>query len=319
MDQGETFEEISQDLSNGRKDGDVSYGTISCIAESPFKFGYIYAGTDDGTIHITKDGGESWTKISNKLPQNLWVQEVIASQHKKERVYAVLNGHTWDHFNSYIFRSNDYGNTWEQIGNNLPKESLNTLIEDATNEDILYLGSDAALYISVDQGAVFQSFSKLPPVAIHDLAIQKENRDLIVGTHGRSIYKIQLEPVYQSATYTDSGFVFLEMDVVKYNENWGKLSYAWKVRTPNKEVVFFLEESGLITLQILDDSGALLLEKNISGKKGYNSHTVELQFQENPNGNLLAGKLGKYYPAKGRYTVRLNNKESTLSRTLIVQ
>ena len=319
MDQGETFEEISQDLSSGRKDGDVSYGTISCIAESPFKFGYIYAGTDDGNIQITKDGGESWTKISNKLPQKLWVQEVIASQHKKERVYAVLNGHTWDHFNSYIFRSNDYGNTWEQIGSNLPKESLNTLIEDAINEDILYLGSDAGLYISVDKGLVFQSFSNLPPVAIHDLTIQKENRDLIVGTHGRSIYKIQLEPVYQSATYTDSGFVLLEMDVLKYNENWGKLSYDWDVRTPSKDVVFFLEQSGLVTLQILDDSGALLLEKNISGKKGYNSHTVKLKFQENPSDNLLAGKLGKYYPTKGRYTVRLNNEESTLFRTLIVQ
>ena len=142
---------------------------------------------------------------------------------------------------------------------------------------------------------------------------------MIVGTHGRSIYKIQLEPVYQSATYTDSGFVLLEMDVLKYNENWGKLSYDWDVRTPSKDVVFFLEQSGLVTLQILDDSGALLLEKNISGKKGYNSHTVKLKFQENPSDNLLAGKLGKYYPTKGRYTVRLNNEESTLFRTLIVQ
>jgi photosystem II stability/assembly factor-like uncharacterized protein len=319
MNKGESFEEISPDLSNGRKDGDVSYGTISSLAESPFKFGYIYAGTDDGNIHLTKDGGESWSKISSKLPQNLWVKEVIASQHKKERVYAVLNGHTWDHFDSYVYISNDYGKSWEQIGKDLPDETLNTLVEDATNEDILYLGSDAGLYISTDKGAAFQSFSNIPPVAIHDLAIQKENRDLVVGTHGRSIYKIQLEPVYQSDTYSDSGFVFLEMDALKYNENWGKLSYDWKERAPSKNLVFFLGESGTVTIQVLDSSGALLLEKDIKGKKGYNSHWAEFKFQENPNNELIKGYLGKFYPIKGRYTIKLEAGDSIISRTLVVQ
>lgn len=319
MNQGKTFEEISPDLSSGKKEGDVSYGTISCIAESPFKFGYIYAGTDDGNIHITKDGGESWTKISSKLPQNMWVKDIIASEHKKERVYAVLNGHTWDHFDSYIYLSEDYGQTWEQLGKTLPNEALNTLIEDPTNEDILYLGSDASLYISTDKGSSFQTFSNIPPVAIHDLVIQKKNRDLIVGTHGRSIYKVQLEPVYQSATYKDSGFVFLEMDKLKYNENWGKLTYDWKERAPSKELVFFLAESGIVTIQVSDSSGSTLLEKKINGKKGYNTHSLELKFLENPNENLIVGELGKFYPAKGRYTVSLQSGEAILTRTLVVQ
>ncbi|MDB4107778.1 glycosyl hydrolase, partial [Bacteroidia bacterium] len=240
MNKGKTFKVISPDLSNGAKKGDVSYGTISCISESPFKFGLIYAGTDDGNIQVTKDGGETWSKISSKLPKHLWVTEVISSMHKKKRVFVVLSGHTWDHYNSYIYSSEDYGNTWSQIGRKLPNESLNSLIEDPTNEDILYLASDAGVYISTNKGEDFEAFSKLPPVAVHDLVIQKDNRDLIVGTHGRSIYKIQLEPVYQSSTYLDSNFVFLEMDALKYNANWGKLKYDWSTQKPSKYFVFFL-------------------------------------------------------------------------------
>jgi photosystem II stability/assembly factor-like uncharacterized protein len=319
MDQGNTFEEISLDLSKGQKNGDVSYGTISCIAESPFKFGYIYAGTDDGNIHLTKDGGESWTTISSKLPADLWVKKVVASKHKKERVYAILNGHTWDHFKSYLYISNNYGHTWTQIGTNLPQEALNTITEDHTDETILYLGTDAALYISTDQGVTFQIFSNLPPVAIHDLAIQSEHRDLLVGTHGRSIYKIQLEPIYQSATYLDSSFTFLEMDVIKYNEKWGKLTYDWQENTPKKDVVFFIKEPQPITIQVLDDQGKILLEKSAQSKKGYNTQTLILKFKENPSGNLTTGQTGCYYPIKGKYTVSITSRMNTVSNTFIIQ
>jgi photosystem II stability/assembly factor-like uncharacterized protein len=319
MNKGETFEEISPDLSNGRKDGDVSYGTISCISESKFKFGLIYAGTDDGNIQLTKNGGETWNNISQKLPQHLWIKKIVASEHKKERVYALLNGHTWDHFNSYIYISEDYGTTWTPLGKNLPAECLNALKEDATTEDILYVGSDAGLYISTDRGTTFQAFSDLPPVAIHDLAIQQEQRDLLVGTHGRSIYKIQLEPVYQSATYLDSGFVFLKMDPLKYRENWGNLSYEWKETAPRKEVVFYLSERSNITLAITDEKGNLVLEKDINGKKGFNTHSIELKFQENLSNNLKKGDLGKYYPVKGKYTISLNNGSQTLENSFMIQ
>ncbi|PCJ64616.1 MAG: glycosyl hydrolase [Bacteroidetes bacterium] len=319
MDNAKTFEELSGDLSNGDKSGDVSYGTISTISESSFKFGYIYIGTDDGNIHLTKDGGETWNKISNELPRDLWVKKVVASEHKKERVYAVLNGHTWDHFNAYLFISEDYGKTWKQIGRNLPDESLNTLQEDPTNENILYLGSDAGLYISLDMGITFQTLGDIPPVAIHALAIQQENRDLIVGTHGRSIYKVQLEPVYQSISYSDSGFVFLEMDVIKYNENWGNLQYRWKSSAPSKDIVFFLSERSSVEITVLDSTKQLLLSKKINGVKGYNKESLRLEFQEDVNNQLIKGTLGKYYPSKGRYTIELKSDSQTLRRTLIVQ
>jgi len=159
----------------------------------------------------------------------------------------------------------------------------------------------------------------LPPVAIHDLAIQQEQRDLLVGTHGRSIYKIQLEPVYQSATYLDSGFLFLKMDPLKYSENWGTLSYEWKETAPRKEVVFYLSERSNVTIAITDEKGNLLLEKDINGTKGFNTHSIELKFQENPSNELEKGDLGKYYPVRGKYIISVNNGSQTLENSLMIQ
>ncbi len=319
MDQAKTFTEISPDLTKGRKEGDVSYGTISCISESKFQFGLIYAGTDDGNIQVTKNGGETWTLISKKLPQHIWVQNIVASRHKKSRVFAILNGHVWDHYDAYIYVSENYGETWTRIGTNLPQESLNTLEEDAVNEDILYVGSDAGLYISTDLGKSFEAFSNLPPVSVHDLVSQVENRDLIVGTHGRSIYKVQLEPVYQGLNYVDSGFVFLEMDVLKFNKNWGQLSYRWEENIPKKEIVYFLKEQATIKLEIFTENGALLLTKKLESKKGYNNYELDLKFDVNPDLNFIKGTLGQYYPISGSYTIQLSDGESVASRTLIIR
>ena len=109
LNKGTTWETISADLTTGGKKGNVAYGTLTSISESPFQFGVIYVGSDDGYIHVTKNGGGSWTRISNDLPQNLWVSRVIASKHKKERVYATLNGYRFDDFNSYVYVMGKHG------------------------------------------------------------------------------------------------------------------------------------------------------------------------------------------------------------------
>ncbi|MDY0083906.1 MAG: hypothetical protein RBR74_12050, partial [Ignavibacteriaceae bacterium] len=103
MNQGETWERISGDLTNGAKEGNVAFGTLTTISESKFQFGLLYVGSDDGKIHVSKDGGASWQLISGNLPQNLWVSRVVASSHKKERVYATLNGYRNDIFESFAF------------------------------------------------------------------------------------------------------------------------------------------------------------------------------------------------------------------------
>ena len=318
MNQGEDFEEISGDLTQGGKTGDVSYGTLSTISESPLKFGYIYVGSDDGLIHFTKDGGESWTKISDKLPQNYWVRKVVASQHKKERVLAILNGVTWDNFKALVYCSEDYGKTWKQIGKNLPDECVNFILEDPENEQIVYLATDAGVYISTDMGETFSAFSNLPPVAVHALAIQEKHKDLIVGTHGRSIYKIQLEPVHQSLEYADSGFIILPIEKMKYRNNWGKRQYDWGIAVPSLEVEFFAINKGELELQILTN-GKVLKSKKIEAVKGYNKTKIELNFDENPNENLRKGEDGKYYPIKGKYTILVKNGNEEREREFVIE
>ncbi len=197
MNQGETWEKISEDLTQGAKEGNVAFGTISTISESKFQFGLLYAGSDDGKIHVSKDGGVSWQLISNALPQNFWVSRIVASAHKKERVYTTLNGYRNDIFESFVFVSEDFGTNWKAISTGLTN-AVNVIVEDAVNENILYVGTDNGLFISLDKGTSWQDFSSgMPKVAVHDAVIQSKAKELVVGTHGRSLYKIALSKVQE--------------------------------------------------------------------------------------------------------------------------
>jgi photosystem II stability/assembly factor-like uncharacterized protein len=198
LNKAENLQTLSGDLTNGKKEGDVPYGTLSTISESPIKFGLIYVGTDDGNIQVSKDGGYSFSLVSKKLPQGLYVTRVTASKFKEGRVYATLNGYRNDHFNAYVFVSEDYGQNWTTIGKNLPAEPVNVIIEDAIYEDVLYLGTDNGLYSSFDRGSSFMSMNhQLPNVAIHDLTIQTRENELVVGTHGRSIFICKLNELHK--------------------------------------------------------------------------------------------------------------------------
>jgi Sortilin, neurotensin receptor 3, len=195
---GENLVAITGDLTNGKKVGKIPYGTITTIAESPIKFGLLYVGTDDGNVQVSKDGGYTFVNIGKNLPQNLWVSRVAASAHKEGRVYVTLNGYRYDNFTPWLFVSEDYGTTWQNIGADLPAEPLNVVKEDLKNENIIYVGSDNGLYVSFNKGNKFMSMgNQLPRVPIHDLVIQERENELVVGTHGRSIYVTQLDSVYK--------------------------------------------------------------------------------------------------------------------------
>ncbi|HNI42995.1 MAG TPA: hypothetical protein PK272_10015, partial [Methanoregulaceae archaeon] len=125
LNQGETFEVISGDLTKGGKKGDIPYGTLTTIHESPMKFGLIYTGSDDGLVFVTKDGGGAWQQISATLPENMWISRVQASKFKESRVYVALNGYRWDNFESMLYVSEDYGSHWRRIGIRLPPEPIN--------------------------------------------------------------------------------------------------------------------------------------------------------------------------------------------------
>ena len=217
MNKADTMMTMTGDLSNGKKEGNVPYGTLTTIAESPKRFGLIYTGTDDGNIQMTKDGGYSWTPLNSRetiqttkkskqkttaqstqlTTHGLWVSRLLASQHKESRVYVTLNGYRSDNFAPYVYVSDDYGSTWKQIGNDLPNEPVNVIREDPKNDSILYIGTDGGLYVSFDAGNSFMMWNKGLPksVPIHDIAIQSRENEIVLGTHGRSIYISKLDDV----------------------------------------------------------------------------------------------------------------------------
>ena len=222
FDQGTTFKAISGDLTKGAKEGDIAYGTLVSLHESPRILGLIYAGSDDGYIHMTRDGGQQWTRVSDALPQDLWISSLQASKYSDGRVYASLNGYRWDHFQSYVYSSDDYGKTWNRLGLNLPAEPVNVIKEDPTNEDILYVGTDNGLYISLDRGNSFMAIGDMPATPVHDLAIQPRDKVLVVATHGRSLYKADISHVEQlNADKTDSLTCFAAKLKAYHSERWG--------------------------------------------------------------------------------------------------
>jgi photosystem II stability/assembly factor-like uncharacterized protein len=192
---GENPQPVSADLSNGKMPGNVPFGTITTISESALQYGLLYAGTDDGNIQVTKDAGNTWQKINGTLPPDLWVSRVVASKHKNGRVYATLNGYRSDHFDPYVFISEDFGITWKNISAGLPKEPVNVICEDLKNDSIIYTGTDGGLYVSRNNGNSYQAWTNGLPksIAIHDITIQARENEILLGTHGRSIYVAKLD------------------------------------------------------------------------------------------------------------------------------
>lgn len=219
LNRGDSLVAMSPDLTNGRVPGNVPYGTITTIAESPLRFGLLYTGTDDGNLHRSYDGGYTWEKLNQNAPvatvgkkgarlttgpaplftNQLWVSRVVASQHKEGRVYATLNGYRFDHFAPYLYVSEDYGATWLQLGQFLPQEPVNVVREDPKNDSILYVGTDGGVYVSFNKGQTFQKWKAGLPfsVPVHDIAIQARENEIVLGTHGRSLYVAKLEDIQQ--------------------------------------------------------------------------------------------------------------------------
>ncbi len=217
LNKGDTMIAMSADLTRGRVSGNVPYGTITTISESPLRFGLIYTGTDDGNIHRSYDGGYSWEQlnqtapppppvkkgaklpaVSSKLVSNqLWVSRVTASQHKEGRIYVSLNGYRFDNFAPYLYVSDDYGMSWKPIHQQLPHEPINVVKEDPKDENIIYVGTDGGLYVSFDMGQSFMIWNGGMPqsVPVHDIAIQQRENEIVLGTHGRSLFVSKLDDI----------------------------------------------------------------------------------------------------------------------------
>ena len=297
LNQGDEFETMSEDLTNGGVKGNVSYGTLTTIIESDLKFGLIYVGSDDGLIHVSKDGGFSWNNISDNLPRNMWVSNIYPSKFKESRVYLSLNGYRWDNFEPMVYVSEDYGLNWSRIGNELPKEPVNVIIEDNINEGLVYVGTDHGVYASLDYGNNFHPFiNGLSGAPVHDLVIHPRDNDLVVGTHGRSVYIADMSYLQQiDQNILSQGLHVFKVDNLKYSNRWGSTNWYGNLIEPSMQIVIFSNSNVDIELLIEGDNGESIKD----------NYTLEfgLNFIDH---NLLITDKNKYLP-KGKYNLKVTN------------
>ena len=267
---GDKWSFKSKDLTNGIKKGNVPYGTLSSIDESIFKFGKLVTGSDDGLVQLSNDGGNNWKIISRNLPKNMWVSRVVFSKHKENRIYVSLNGYRFDDFKPYVFVTEDNGENWKSIHSNLPISSVNVIKEDPYYEDLLYLGTDNGVYMSFDKGLSWNSFNNgLQKVATHDLVIQKRAKDLLIGTHGRSIYKMDLSIIYsflEKRNLKQNHFII--PNDINFSSGWGKRTYNWsEFNSPDKYFNLYSIKDQYLTMKLLDSDKSLIYKMKLNLEK----------------------------------------------------
>lgn len=337
--QGRSFEAISGDLTTGGKKGDVAFSTLTSIHESPMKFGLLYCGSDDGLVHVTQDGGNTWSNISKGLPENMWVSRVQASAHEQGRVYLSLNGYRWDHFEPFVYVSEDYGKTWTRIGRDLPLEPVNVIREDPVNPDLLYVGTDHGLYASLDRGQTFMALNKnLPNTPVHDLVVHPKAKEIVVGTHGRSIFKASVKELQQMDSETlAKPLALFDIPSTRYNGGWGATRGAWgELRLPELLIPVYAKESGKATLKLLAGDNILLYEWSADLKKGLNYLPYSLEWNERvksayekylnekkkPDADpivLEKAKNEKWYLRKGSYLLKVEAGDNKVEGKVVVE
>lgn len=301
-DMGDGWEIISPDLTtndpnkqNQENSGGLSmdnsgaenHTTIFTIAESPLNENIIWVGTDDGNIQVTTDGGKTWTNtISNivGVPENTWVYHIEASSHDSKTAYAVFDGHTSGDMAAYTYRTTDLGKTWKNI---IPAKDVNGFVrniqEDYINPDLLFLGTEFGLYVTINGGNSWAKFTKnMPSVAVHFIDLHKETNDLVLGTHGRGVIIIgDVSPLREIKSETLSNKLhffnkdtYTMYDFGGFSDNFGReTQFVGENPSVDCEIKYLLPKRhtfGKMTFEIQDMNGNLLSRLGAGKSKGIN-------------------------------------------------
>ncbi len=181
----------------------TKHGSATALAESPRNPDVLWVGTDDGYLWMTKNGGKDWANITEKvgLKKPLWVATIEASRFAEGRAYVAFDGHRLDDDAPYIYMTDDFGQTWKPITNNLPTGSTRCLREDIKNPNLLYCGTEFAFFVSLNRGKTWTKFNNnLPTVAVHEVAIHPTAGEIVVATHGRSIWVLDITALREMTT-----------------------------------------------------------------------------------------------------------------------
>lgn len=285
MDQGETWSAISGDLSRSNNRGDVPFATLTTLSESSLQFGLIWAGTDDGQVWVTDSSGVKWRDVADKLPNDRWVSRVEASSHILNRAYISLNGYRDDDIRAYVYRTDDLGKSFKDISKGLPDEAVNVIREDPLNENILYVGTDRGVYVSTDRGDSWAALQGgLPNVPVHDLVVHPRERELVAGTHGRSIWIIDVLPLQDLVDADgDTALKLFYIDDVNASRRWRSERSRWYFRpdeAPKSTFKYWSDSAGTVKIEVIDSNDAVVRRLNSEAIKGMNSFDWDLLVDE---------------------------------------
>jgi photosystem II stability/assembly factor-like uncharacterized protein len=308
LNRGDSWKLISTDLSQSATDEKRSLA-VGAIAESPLEAGLLFAGTDKGAFWVTQDDGRHWTEHSEGL-SNGYIRSICPSGFDKARVYVSVTGINYDDLGCYLYCSNDYGKTWQSIMTNLPNEVAYTILEDPVHEDILYAGLYRGVYISVDRG---QSWSLLGPgmaaTAISDLVIQEREMDLVLGTHGRGMYKMNLRPLHEA----------FKNGIPKTNALFSPpmAQLPGTSTTEKLPITFYLMHDAAVELQLNDDKGKTVWTKSIKGRRGFNQYRWDLVAKKNNSPEPYFWRYSEHAEA-GQYELSIMGKGIELKTELTI-
>ncbi len=319
MNKAENWEVISGDLTKNKPQGNVPFSSISTMDESPLQFGLLYVGTDDGNVWVSTNGGGSWEAIHPGLPADRWVSSVFASPHDKATVFISLNGYRMDEYKTYLYESNDYGKTWKSIKGDLPESVANVIIQDPVNSDLLYAGLDQGTYVSLDHGITWHFFNQMLNVSSYDMMVHPRENDLVVATHGRSIFIADVKPL-QALKEVRKSIASFATEGIRFSERWGQKQYAWsKENIPTSSILYYVGKPvNEVKVEVYDEKNNLVRSLSGVGDLGFHSLTWDLKIQE--VAPVLAKEKAKpapvsavlKYAGKGKYRMKfINGTESS--------
>jgi hypothetical protein len=288
----ETMGVKNSEIRFSRNDGISLWPAIVSLAESPKRAGLLYAGTDDGHVAVTRDLGKTWTRVTDRLPglpKGIFVSELVPSRFDEGTVYATFDGHRQNDFATWIYVSHDFGQTWRPLNGNLKDQVARTLLEDHKNPDVLYLGTETGIFVTLDRGVSWVRMKgNMPTVRVDEMVIHPRDNALVVGTHGRAIWVLDhLAPVQEMAAAQKSmtdATLFSPAPTAMYRrpardrnyEFWGDQTFFGE-NPPQAAVISWhlKKNAGEVALRITDATGRQVRE--ISGPVLRNSNQAGLQ------------------------------------------
>lgn len=348
-DQGETWTKISPDLTtndpvkqNQEDSGGLSkdnsgaenHCTIFTIAESPLSERVIWAGTDDGQVQLTTDGGKNWTNVTANipnLPANTWVHHIEPSSFDRAVAYAVFDGHTRNDRNPYVYKTQDGGETWQSITTPDIEGFARSIQEDYVNPNLLYLGTEMGLFLTLDGGQNWTKFTNnMPAAAVHHVTLHSREHSLVMGTHGRGIIIVDdvrpLRALQSDVVEQDVHFFESTPAIIKEQPSFGSAAaygeFVGSNPSPAAKITYYLKKRhifGKMNMEIFDENGEQVASLTPGKSKSINIVEWNYRLRRPKIAKAKTFSFGGFATPTvrpGKYTVRLTKGKEAYEHTI---